>query len=287
MKNNILESLLQSFYILKEELISDNFMSKSTITLERSTNFDWFFGKGYIVDLEYTEFNLWCLFMYIIIGNYIECIGLITDILENFNLISPAYLTVTQLEFFKLYSLCGFSLEISLLILYLTYTLSPQLLTEEKQLRYECGFDPFNDSRGGFDIHYYLVAILFIIFDLEIIFLFPWAASLTDLIFNLDQIYLTENYVKNLQIKYEDSYDTISYYFYSHDIETLYSIRYKQFLNSYYETYWLYYINVKDYIYITEMSGMITLISYIFILVFLLILILGFAYEWNKSALQW
>ncbi len=43
---------------------------------------------------------------------------------------------------------------------------------------YECGFEPFEDSRRQFDVRYYLVAILFIIFDLEIAFLFPWAISL-------------------------------------------------------------------------------------------------------------
>ena len=43
---------------------------------------------------------------------------------------------------------------------------------------YECGFEPFDDSRMKFDVRYYLVAILFIIFDLEIAFLFPWAVSL-------------------------------------------------------------------------------------------------------------
>jgi NADH-quinone oxidoreductase subunit A len=48
----------------------------------------------------------------------------------------------------------------------------------EKQSPYECGFEPFEDSRMKFDVRYYLVAILFIIFDLEIAFLFPWAVSL-------------------------------------------------------------------------------------------------------------
>ena len=43
---------------------------------------------------------------------------------------------------------------------------------------YECGFEPFEDNRVRFDVRYYLVAILFIIFDLEIAFLFPWAVSL-------------------------------------------------------------------------------------------------------------
>ena len=49
---------------------------------------------------------------------------------------------------------------------------------DEKNSPYECGFEPFNDSRMEFDVRFYLVAILFIIFDLEIAFLFPWAISL-------------------------------------------------------------------------------------------------------------
>ena len=48
---------------------------------------------------------------------------------------------------------------------------------EEKLSAYECGFEPFEDSRMKFDVRYYLVAILFIIFDLEVAFLFPWAVS--------------------------------------------------------------------------------------------------------------
>ena len=49
---------------------------------------------------------------------------------------------------------------------------------EEKVAAYECGFDAFEDSRRQFDVRFYLVAILFIIFDLEVAFLFPWAVSL-------------------------------------------------------------------------------------------------------------
>ena len=50
----------------------------------------------------------------------------------------------------------------------------------EKTSAYECGFNPFDDSRMRFDVRFYLVAILFIIFDLEIAFLFPWAAAFKD-----------------------------------------------------------------------------------------------------------
>lgn len=49
----------------------------------------------------------------------------------------------------------------------------------EKLSPYECGFEPFDDARGQFDVRFYLVAILFIIFDLEVAFLFPWAVSLS------------------------------------------------------------------------------------------------------------
>ena len=51
----------------------------------------------------------------------------------------------------------------------------------EKLSQYECGFDPFDDARGRFDVRFYLVAILFIIFDLEVAFLFPWAVALGDI----------------------------------------------------------------------------------------------------------
>ncbi len=49
----------------------------------------------------------------------------------------------------------------------------------EKLSSYECGFEPFDDARRRFDVRFYLVAILFIIFDLEVAFLFPWAISLS------------------------------------------------------------------------------------------------------------
>ena len=51
----------------------------------------------------------------------------------------------------------------------------------DKNSTYECGFDPFDDSRSRFEVKFYLVAILFIIFDLEIVFLFPWAVGFKDM----------------------------------------------------------------------------------------------------------
>jgi NADH-quinone oxidoreductase subunit A len=60
----------------------------------------------------------------------------------------------------------------------LGYLLGPQRPDAAKNSPYECGFDAFEDARMKFDVRYYLVAILFILFDLEIAFLFPWAVSL-------------------------------------------------------------------------------------------------------------
>ncbi len=58
------------------------------------------------------------------------------------------------------------------------FILSPHRPDREKNSPYECGFEAFEDARLKFDVRYYLVAILFIIFDLEIAFLFPWAVAL-------------------------------------------------------------------------------------------------------------
>ncbi len=61
------------------------------------------------------------------------------------------------------------------------WLLAPSRPDVEKLSPYECGFEPFEDARMKFDVRYYLVAILFILFDLEIAFLFPWAIVLTEI----------------------------------------------------------------------------------------------------------
>ena len=70
------------------------------------------------------------------------------------------------------------SLGLSIGFVVINYLASPKNPDPEKLSAYECGFEPFNDSRMEFDVRFYIVAILFIIFDLEIAFLFPWAISL-------------------------------------------------------------------------------------------------------------
>jgi NADH-quinone oxidoreductase subunit A len=72
----------------------------------------------------------------------------------------------------------GLASVIGLVLLALGFALGRGSKDAEKLSPYECGFEPFENSRMKFDVRYYLVAILFIIFDLEIAFLFPWAVSL-------------------------------------------------------------------------------------------------------------
>ena len=73
------------------------------------------------------------------------------------------------------------ALGLSIGFIVLNFLFSPRKPDPEKLSAYECGFEAFGDSRMEFDVRFYLVAILFIIFDLEIAFLFPWAISLGNL----------------------------------------------------------------------------------------------------------
>ena len=70
---------------------------------------------------------------------------------------------------------------LSVAVMALSFLLSQKKPNDEKLSPYECGFEPFDDARTKFDIRFYLVALLFIIFDLEVIFLFPWAISLREI----------------------------------------------------------------------------------------------------------
>lgn len=76
--------------------------------------------------------------------------------------------------FFIYFLVCNL---IAFIVINLSQLVSEKKLDLEKLSAYECGFDPFGDARHTFSIKFYLVAILFIIFDLEIIFLFPWSIT--------------------------------------------------------------------------------------------------------------
>lgn len=76
---------------------------------------------------------------------------------------------------------CLLALAFGVILIGLGKLLSPSRPNSEKNSQYECGFAPFEDARLKFDVRFYLVAILFIIFDLEVAFLFPWAVNLKEM----------------------------------------------------------------------------------------------------------
>ena len=81
-------------------------------------------------------------------------------------------------DYFSIILFLFIALALSIGFIAVNFLASPNNPDPEKLSAYECGFEPFDDSRMEFDVRFYLVAILFIIFDLEIAFLFPWAISL-------------------------------------------------------------------------------------------------------------
>lgn len=80
-------------------------------------------------------------------------------------------------NFFPIFVFILFSFLLSSLILLLSYLVAIQNPDSEKLSTYECGFEPYEDARQNFDIKFYLVAILFLVFDIETIFLIPWAIT--------------------------------------------------------------------------------------------------------------
>jgi NADH-quinone oxidoreductase subunit A len=86
-------------------------------------------------------------------------------------------LTQLLLAYLPLVVFIGIAAVMSLALLVAAFLLAYQQPDPEKLSAYECGFNAFDDARMKFDVRFYLVAILFIIFDLEVSFLFPWAAA--------------------------------------------------------------------------------------------------------------
>ena len=81
-------------------------------------------------------------------------------------------------DYFSIILFLFIALALSIGFIFANFLAAPSNPDPEKLSAYECGFEAFDDSRMEFDVRFYLVAILFIIFDLEIAFLFPWAISL-------------------------------------------------------------------------------------------------------------
>jgi NADH-quinone oxidoreductase subunit A len=124
------------------------------------------------------------------------------------------------MEYLPIVIFLGIATGLGIVLVGLPFVLAPNNPEPEKISAYECGFNAFDDARMKFDVRFYLVAILFIIFDLEVAFLFPWAVVFNDLV---------------------------------------------------------------------EGSGMaaLTSLGLLSMIVFLLVLTIGFIYEWKKGALEW
>ena len=85
------------------------------------------------------------------------------------------------LQYLPIVIFLGIAAVLGLAFVLAAAVLAPSAPDPEKLSTYECGFNAFDDARMKFDVRFYLVSILFIIFDLEVAFLFPWAVSMFDL----------------------------------------------------------------------------------------------------------
>lgn len=90
-------------------------------------------------------------------------------------------MTEYLLEYLPIVIFLGIAAVLGLLFIVAAFVLAPKNPDSEKLSAYECGFNAFDDARMKFDVRFYLVSILFIIFDLEVAFLFPWALTLGDM----------------------------------------------------------------------------------------------------------
>jgi len=109
-------------------------------------------------------------------------------------------MTLFLQEYSKILILFVFSFFLASVILFLSFRLGSFNPDSEKLSSYECGFDPYEDARNVFDVRFYLVAILFLIFDLEAAYFFPWCVSLSFL--SLESIWYMVDFIIELLIGY-------------------------------------------------------------------------------------
>ena len=106
---------------------------------------------------------------------------MITDLLrkniEHFSF----QISIFKEEYSTLFIFLIIAIILALVIAVLSYTLTSQKPESEKLSSYECGFEPYEDTKHRFDVKFCLIAILFIIFDIEVVFLLPWSISLSQL----------------------------------------------------------------------------------------------------------
>ncbi len=89
--------------------------------------------------------------------------------------------SVFKEEYFGVFIFLIIAIVLSLVIAGLSYTLTSQKPESEKLSSYECGFEPYEDTKNKFDVKFCLVGILFILFDIEVVFLLPWSITLSQL----------------------------------------------------------------------------------------------------------
>lgn len=109
-------------------------------------------------------------------------------------------ISLFHIELVKVGVLLIFAIILAFLIVFVSHIFSDSSPYVEKVSAYECGFDPYEDARNVFDVRFYLVAILFIIFDLEALYLFPWCASFSFL--NVDSLWAMMDFIVELLIGY-------------------------------------------------------------------------------------
>lgn len=83
-----------------------------------------------------------------------------------------------NINYLHIFILLMVSITLSLVIYFLSFFLITKKADVEKLTAYECGFNPYDDAKKVFDVRFYLIAILFIVFDIESVFIFPWAVTL-------------------------------------------------------------------------------------------------------------
>jgi len=84
-------------------------------------------------------------------------------------------------RYFPIVLFIGIALAFGIVTLLASYLLQPRFPEAEKLSPYECGSEPFSDARMPFPVRYYIIAMMFVIFDIEVIFLYPWAVAFSDI----------------------------------------------------------------------------------------------------------
>lgn len=102
-------------------------------------------------------------------------------LIENYDIFSKIYYSYFNEQHTYLFTYTAICLILTVILFSVAFVLSPKKLNFEKNSSYECGFEPFGDGHSTFNIQFFVVGILFMIFDLELAYLFPWIINLGNL----------------------------------------------------------------------------------------------------------